>query len=408
MAIVTFQHRTLDIDADDNVEILNTEMTSEGASTITQTQLRLPLGNILRRDGQGLNHAHVESSLAAGDTSTVSTAASSTKAGKCPVSALMRRYSLLSGLTASGQDDDGVKVIGIDLIADDSWERHVSLSRLEQGLLSHMDRWYQQSQEKKCPFIRRRSGDFLDNVETMIKHTMIRKDRWHLMGPPQACRDPSDPFNFVIVDTTSISPATSHRIATRKDEHRSLSTSSYHTAPPTHTNKKKTKCKKQRGLSITQLEEILRKDWRADSERNKGYYVTGRLTTEIYRNDCYFDGPDPDMPIRGLRKYVGVANRLFDASKSECKLLSLHRVESNREDGDSQQLVAHWELQGALRLPWKPTLPKFRGTTIYHIDPEGLIERHEETWDITVEQAFSHTFLPKYAHGWFTKSDKSV
>jgi hypothetical protein len=32
----------------------------------------------------------------------------------------------------------------------------------------------------------------------------------------------------------------------------------------------------------------------------KGYYVTGRLSKPIYRDDCLFDGPDPDMCVLRL------------------------------------------------------------------------------------------------------------
>jgi hypothetical protein len=49
---------------------------------------------------------------------------------------------------------------------------------------------------------------------------------------------------------------------------------------------------KRVGLSMEEIMDIIRNDWRL--ENNKGYYVTGRLTTNIYTDDCLFDGPDPD------------------------------------------------------------------------------------------------------------------
>ena len=54
----------------------------------------------------------------------------------------------------------------------------IILSPLEAWLLSHMDRWYKQSQSLKCPFLRRRFGDALDNLETTIKYTLIRRECW--------------------------------------------------------------------------------------------------------------------------------------------------------------------------------------------------------------------------------------
>lgn len=224
------------------------------------------------------------------------------------------------------------------------------LSPLESWCISKLDRWYGQSQSAKCPFLRRRSGDVLDAMETVMKHAVIRRECWPLMGPPQA-----------------------HR--------------------PAGTKKKLNRIK-YRGLSLERLRDYVLDDWRADT--GKGYYVTGKLTTAIYRDDCWFLGPDPDMPIHGLRKYVGVAAHLFDYDASFASLDSLEIVPENR-DYASGKLVATWTLGGILRLPWKPRLPTFSGRTVYHIDDDGLIERHEESWDCSVMRAFCHTLFPELA-----------
>jgi len=214
---------------------------------------------------------------------------------------------------------------------------------LEAWCLTHLDQWYHQSQKLKCPFLRRRYGDILDNVEKVMKHTVIRRQCWPLMGPPQAWR-------------------------------------------PAGANKKLWWVK-YKGLSLDELRTFVWRDWKP--ETGKGYYVTGKLTTACYRDDCLFSGPDPDMPIQGLRKYVGVAAHLFDADQSRATLRSLEIV------GDT--LVADWQLQGILRLPWRPHLPTFDGTTVYHVDDDGLIERHEEFWEISVAHAFCHTLFPDIA-----------
>ena len=137
------------------------------------------------------------------------------------------------------------------------------------------------------------------------------------------------------------------------------------------------------------LLDTIRKDWRQDT--NKGYYINGKLNTTIYRDDCVFDGPDPDMPVRGLRKYLNAAANLFDHSSSTAKLLSLQIV-------DEQTIEARWELEGVLHLPWHPKLPVWTGKTTYHLDNEGLVQLHEESWDISVLQAFTETLLPKAAN----------
>jgi hypothetical protein len=144
-------------------------------------------------------------------------------------------------------------------------------------------------------------------------------------------------------------------------------------------------------MALEELKAHVLSDWKA--ETGKGYYVTGKLTTAIYRDDCLFLGPDPDMPIRGLRKYVGVAAHLFDYHESSAALKSLAVVDDT--------VVAEWRLQGILHLPWRPRLPTFYGRTVYHIDAEGLIHRHEETWNMSVAHAFCHTLLPELAqHIW--------
>jgi len=223
----------------------------------------------------------------------------------------------------------------------------VILSPLEVWCLSHLDLWYHRSQALKCPFFRRRYGDALDILEKIIKYTIVRRQCWPLMGPPQALR-----------------PAGSN-----KRQHRI----------------------KYKNIAIEDLRTYVRSDWKPDT--GKGYYVTGKLTTACYRDDCLFTGPDPDMPIKGLRKYVGVAAHLFDIDTSRATLYSLEVLDHS--------LAAKWEFRGVLHLPWRPSLPTLSGRTIYHVDEEGLIYHHEEFWDLSVVCAFCCTFFPVLAkHIW--------
>lgn len=142
---------------------------------------------------------------------------------------------------------------------------------------------------------------------------------------------------------------------------------------------------------------IIRADWKPD-HRHKGYYITGRLNTTIYRDDCWFDGPDPDMPVRGVRKYLNAASQLFDTSTSTAELLSLEIGEpspQSRQPKSKSTIVARWKLKGVLHLPWHPSLPVWTGRTTYHLDDEHMIYRHEEEWDISVAQAFTQTLWPE-------------
>lgn len=202
------------------------------------------------------------------------------------------------------------------------------MSPLEAWLLSALDSYYMASQKLKCPFFRRRCGDALDNVEAfLLEAGAVRKCFVPVL---QRCR-----------------PVLG--------------------APD-----------KTKNLPMADLLDAIRRDWTI----GKGYYIHGKLSTHIYRDECEFSGPDPDMPVVGLRKYLGVAPLLFDQKKSWTKL---HRLEI----ASSHEIRASWTMRATLRLPWRPELSEWSGTTTYHVgEQDGLIYRHVETWDLTVWQAF--------------------
>lgn len=203
------------------------------------------------------------------------------------------------------------------------------------GYRIHIEKAYRSALSLRCPFFRRRATDILEFSDSTMRH---------LVGK----------------NVASLGPA----IALRGIENGG---------------------EKLIGLSLAELTELIRKDWR--EENSKGYYVTGRLTANVYRDDCLFDGPDPDMPVQGIRKYMNAASQLFEYKSSTAELLSLYINE--------RTAVARWRFNGTMRLPWKPKLPEVTGTTTYHIDSSGLIYKHIETWDLSAFQAFVQTFLPK-------------
>lgn len=123
-----------------------------------------------------------------------------------------------------------------------------------------------------------------------------------------------------------------------------------------------------------------------DDFLKRQYYVTGRLSTQLYRDDCLFNGPDPDGRVRGTRKFVDAAAGLFDARKSKVDLIDIY--EQKESDNGSEIIVAHWRLEGALMLPWRPRIKPYVGSTTYKFDADGLVEEHLESWDISVVDAF--------------------
>lgn len=260
----------------------------------------------------------------------------------------IRQSGRIKSSNLSSKSNDSANEISAGTTSAVAAARSSSLNPIEVWCTTHMNVWYDKSLSLKCPFFRRRVTDFLDGVDMVMRFVIIRHKSLPLIGPPPGCRS-------------------------------TIATST-----------------KYKNLDLEELVEIIRKDWKPDKQ-HKGYYITGRLNTTIYRDDCWFDGPDPDMPVRGVRKYLNAASQLFDTAKSTAELLSLEIGESepNRYPKTKSTIVARWRLQGVLHLPWHPSLPVWTGQTVYHLDEENMVYRHEEYWDISVLQAFTQTLWPE-------------
>jgi hypothetical protein len=221
----------------------------------------------------------------------------------------------------------------------------------------------------KCPFFKRRVADTIDNIAMIMRFLIIRhKSIWsgldididleeHMKAP--GCK------------------AIGKFIQTDEDGH-SI---------------------KYKHLPLQTIQQIIIEDW--SPSNNKGYYITGRLNSTIYRDDCLFSGPDPDQPVRGLRKYLGAASNLFDSSKSfaaltESTVVNDYNKDDNASTGcDKKAIQVRWKIEGVLMLPWHPKVKPWSGWTKYHLDDDGLIAHHEEGWDISVLEAFVGTIFPE-------------
>lgn len=233
------------------------------------------------------------------------------------------------------------------------------------GYLNRLEECYIYSERQiKCPFFRRRCGDILDDVESFVRFFLIRpyfKDSSSHLGPVMSCKP-----------LAGVGTKTKH-------------------------------------LPVGQVLNVLRQDWKAPKNcqadlelygdlnsttatviNEKGYYATGRMSTQIYRDDCEFSSPDPDLPLKGIRKYIGIASNLFDSRTSRSKLLSLKelRPEDETQTGANVVLKAEWKISLTINLPWRPQLSEFSGSTLYCLDRDNLIYRHQEVWDISAFDAF--------------------
>ena len=227
-------------------------------------------------------------------------------------------------------------------------------------LFEILDNLYTQSSLTiKCPFFRRRAADTIDGFAMVLRFLIIRHKSLYLDD----------------IDTFMIK-----------------------SAPPGC--KRQTSLEKLKGLSVEELYHVILSDWTSykRDDHDVGYYITGKLNTTIYRDDCLFTGPDPDMPVRGLRKYLNAASKLFHHRESFADLLEL-KITDNK-------IIAHWRIGGVIMLPWKPRIKPYTGRTEYHLDEDGLVYMHEEKWDIGVLQAFVQTMWPDFARNFWIDDDR--
>ena len=227
-----------------------------------------------------------------------------------------------------------------------------------------LDGLYDKSSSIKCPFFRRRAADAIDNTAILFHFFLIRHK--------------SLPWISDLLENPNYSPA----CPGCKPYGRHIKRLADGTA------------EKTRHLSVTDVEGRIHNDWVGGATKSRGYYITGKLDSTIYTDDCLFKSPDPDMPVRGLRKYLSAAAQLFDQKQSCAELLSICSKEGGGEMGHGIVEVT-WRLSGIINLPWHPTVEPWTGSTRYHLDNEGLIYMHEEQWDISVWRAFICTLYPE-------------
>jgi len=141
---------------------------------------------------------------------------------------------------------------------------------------------------------------------------------------------------------------------------------------------------KRHGATLEDVMAVVREDI-----EQRRYYISGRLTQAIYSDRCFFDGPDPDMPVRSLQRYSDALRGLFDPATSRYELLRLTPT-------GPRTFTASWRLEGALRLPGRPRIKPYLGTTLYELDEDGLVCAHTETWSISALDAFVSVVFPEF------------
>ncbi len=225
------------------------------------------------------------------------------------------------------------------------------------SFFNDLDKIYtEQTDNIRCPFIKRRVADTIDNVAMIMRFFIIRHKSILSMFDID--------MDFLEEDMRAPGCRATGKFIQLDTKGQSV---------------------KHKNLHIETILEVIIQDWSPSND--KGYYITGRLNSTIYRDDCFFSGPDPDQPVRGLRKYLNAASNLFDSSKSTATL-------TNAKIVDAETVEVRWKIEGVLMLPWRPVVKPWSGWTTYHLDKDGLISHHEEGWDISVLEAFVGTIFP--------------
>ena len=252
---------------------------------------------------------------------------------------------------------------------------------------ANLDSLYDKSSLIKCPFFRRRAADLIDNAAMVVQFLLIRHKSLPGFSDLFLDNPPGDGGVSLIPSSINNNTLDVFSAPGCKPLGRHIKRHPDGTA------------QKTRHLSILDITQRIQNDWIGGvSGIDKGYYITGKLDSTIYRDDCLFTGPDPDMPVRGLRKYLSAAAHLFDPRESDAHLISIKTHEDGGEKGYGM-IEVKWRLGGVIMLPWHPEVEAWTGTTQYHLDEEGLIYLHEEGWDISVWRAFVCTLYPE-AKSW--------
>lgn len=145
---------------------------------------------------------------------------------------------------------------------------------------------------------------------------------------------------------------------------------------------------KTRGLSLEDLAQRLAHDLTEGSTGQGGYFVTGDLSSNLFRDDAVFS--DPTNRVNSLKQYQTALRILFDPQTSVVELLTPQL----QIDHDARTLTGQLRSRGYLQLPWKPYVTAYETTIVYTIDDDGLVARQDQTWSKSATQALQESFNP--------------
>mmetsp|Transcript_16768 Transcript_16768/g.25459 ORF Transcript_16768/g.25459 Transcript_16768/m.25459 type:complete len:238 (-) Transcript_16768:576-1289(-) len=143
------------------------------------------------------------------------------------------------------------------------------------------------------------------------------------------------------------------------------------------------------GLSMDSIASRLSHDLVDGSTGKGGYFISGDISTEIFRDNCEFT--DPTNSVSSLAKYQKALTILFNPEQSFVELVTPLEI-----DVPKREITGRIRSGGVLKLPWNPRISSYESTIKWKIDDDGLIESQIQQWSIPASQALRETFTPSF------------
>jgi hypothetical protein len=144
---------------------------------------------------------------------------------------------------------------------------------------------------------------------------------------------------------------------------------------------------KTRNLSLPEIAKRLENDLSNGSTGQRGYIISGDISTDLFRDDCTF--VDPTNRVKSLNQYQNALRILFDPKRSTVSIIDPLTV-----DEETRTIRGRYRSRGYLQLPWNPYVSSYEASITYKIDPDGLVEEQSQTWSKSATRALQETFTP--------------
>ena len=120
-------------------------------------------------------------------------------------------------------------------------------------------------------------------------------------------------------------------------------------------------------LSLEELTNRLTNDLILGASGEGGYFLTGDLSLDIFKDNCVFS--DPTNQVASLSRYQNALRILFDPAVSQVQLVSPLVINEQKKT-----ISGRIRSRGYLKLPWKPFVSAYETDIVYTIDgTTGLI-----------------------------------